>query len=547
VIRGSAGGKARISTRDGAAPSAFWLAAKGKYRVALHHSSTLAALKAFHAMDEDAPPMTAPATSADSGTFGAQIMRAVAWRSGSQIIAQMIMWAGTFFVIRILDPRDYGLFAMTQSVLVFLSLLNGQEFAGSLVQAPVVTKRQIAQVFGLLIVLNGLIAIAQLLLAPLAAEYFHHPLVATMLRVQALLYLSTPLIAIPGALLSRDLNYHIQAKVNLGSALIGAGVSLGMALAGFGVWTLVIAPICCFWTRAIGLTIAARMLVLPSFDLRGAGHMIRYGGAMLASSCFWLFQTQADVLIGGRSVDAHHLGLYAESLFLAQIVTTKFVPPLNDVAFSAYSRLQHDRAAAARAFEKSVRLILIAALPFYAGLAVTAEPFVSVVLGDKWLEMAPIVRLLALAMPFVTVQILFTPATTALGHARVQVWSAAAGAVIMPIAFFLGVRFGIIGLAWSWVIGFPLLTIVTATMAMPIIGTSAARLWRAAMPSLLASIGMAAMVIVIDGFVHDWPALPRLALLVSSGVAAYGVLTMLVARDVLAEMVGLLKLRMARG
>ena len=105
-------------------------------------------------MDEDTPPMTAPASpAADSGSFGAQIMRAVAWRSGSQMIAQLIMWAGTFFVIRILDPRDYGLFAMTQSVLVFLSLLNGQEFAGSLVQAPTVTKRHIAQVFGLLIVI----------------------------------------------------------------------------------------------------------------------------------------------------------------------------------------------------------------------------------------------------------------------------------------------------------------------------------------------------------------------------------------------------------
>jgi len=498
-------------------------------------------------MDEDAPPMTAPATpTAETGAFGAQIMRAVAWRSGSQMIAQLIMWAGTFFVIRILDPRDYGLFAMTQSVLVFLSLLNGQEFAGSLVQAPTVTKRHIAQVFGLLIVLNGLIAIAQLIVAPLAAEYFHHPIVATMLRVQALLYLSTPLIAIPGALLSRDLNYHVQAKVNLGSALIGAGVSLGMALAGFGVWTLVVAPICAFWTRAIGLTIAARMLVLPSFDLRGSGHMIRYGGAMLASSCFWLLQTQADVLIGGRSIDAHHLGLYAEALFLAQIVTTKFVPPLNDVAFSAYSRLQHDREAAARAFEKSVRLILVAALPFYAGLAVTAEPFVAVVLGDKWLDMAPIVRLLALVMPLVTVQILFTPATTALGYARIQVWSAAAGAVIMPIAFLLGARYGAVGLAWSWVVGFPLLTIVTAKLCMPIIGISAGRLWRAALPSLLASVGMAAVVIIVDRFAHALPALPRLGLLVSSGVLAYAALILLVARNVLSEMLGLLKLRMAR-
>jgi len=487
---------------------------------------------------------SSPATTGTS--FGAQIMRAVAWRSGSQMIAQLIMWAGTFFVIRILDPRDYGLFAMTQSVLVFLNLLNGQEFAGSLVQSPTITRRQIAQVFGILIVMNGLIMVAQIAIAPLIAEYFHQPVVGTMLRVQALLYLSTPLIAIPGALLSRELNYRIQAKVNLGSALIGAGVSLGMALAGAGVWTLVIAPIAAFWTRAIGLTIAARLLVLPSFDLRGAGGMIRYGGAMLVSSCFWLFQTQADVLIGGRSLDAHHLGLYAEALFLAQIVTTKFVPPLNDVAFSAYSRIQDDREAVARAFEKSVRIIMMAALPFYAGLAVTAEPFVSVVLGDKWLEMVPIVRTLALVMPLVTIQILFTPATTALGHPRIQVWSAAAGAAIMPIAFFLGVRWGAVGLAWSWLIGFPLLTTVTASLAIPVIGTSAGRLWRAVLPSLLAAIGMASVVVVIDGVAVALPPTARLALLVTSGIAAYAGLVLLFGRDMLTDMIAMARTRAAR-
>ena len=35
----------------------------------------------------------------------------------------------------------------------------------------------------------------------------------------------------------------------------------------------------------------------------------------------------------------------------------------------------------------------------------------------------PIVAILALAMPFVTLQILFAPATTALGHTRIQVIS----------------------------------------------------------------------------------------------------------------------------
>lgn len=490
--------------------------------------------------------MSADQPASTAAPLGARIVRALAWRSGSQIVAQLIMWAGTFFVIRILDPRDYGLYAMTQSVLAFLTLLNGQEFAASLVQQQSVTRHQVRQTFGLLIVMNLAMAGVQLAIAPLAAAYYKHDIVATMLRIQALLYLATPLIAVPSALLSRELNYRTQAKVNLGSALVGAGVSLGMALGGWGVWTLVAAPIATFWTRAIGLSVAARLLVLPSFDFRGAGSVIRFGGAMLLSSLFWLLQTQADVVIGGRVMRAHDLGLYTEALFLTQIVTSKFVPPINDVAFSAYARMQADRETTARAFEKSVRLIMMLALPFYAGLAVTAVPFVDVVLGDKWEEMAPIVRLLACVMPVVTLQILFSPATTALGHPRVQVLAAAAGAVIMPVAFLVGAQWGGVGMAWGWLIGFPLLALITARMAIPVIGTSAGAIWRACLPSLLASAGMATMVLIIDRLAGPLAPMPRLALLVSSGVVAYAALTMLVARDVVAEALALVQRRTAR-
>ena len=40
---------------------------------------------------------------------------------------------------------------------------------------------------------------------------------------------------------------------------------------------------------------------------------------------------------------------------------------------------------------------MVAALPFYFGLAATAEPLVLTMLGDKWREAIPVVHLLALA------------------------------------------------------------------------------------------------------------------------------------------------------
>ncbi|WP_163564663.1 oligosaccharide flippase family protein, partial [Klebsiella pneumoniae] len=86
---------------------------------------------------------------------------------------------------------------------------------------------------------------------------------------------------------------------------------------------------------------------------------------------FWFAQSQADVFIAGRLFDPHMLGIYTTSLFLTQIFVSKFVPPLNEVAFSAYARLKDDKAAVAAAFTKSARLIMVGAMPFYLGMATT--------------------------------------------------------------------------------------------------------------------------------------------------------------------------------
>lgn len=474
-----------------------------------------------------------------------QVRSAILWRSGTQIVGQLIAWASTFLVIRILSPQDYGLFAMTQVVLVVLNMLNGYGLASALIQKPEVDDRAIRQLFGMLLVLNGALAILQIAAAPLAATYFRHPQVAELLRVQALLYLATPFIAFPYALLSRAMDFRRQAAVNLLSAVLGALAALGGALGGLGVWTLVLAPMVLFGTRAVGMMVAARAWVRPSFDFRGAGGIARYGVLMATSQLFWVIQSQADVFVAGRHLDAHALGIYTTSLFLAQILVAKFVPPINDVAFSAYARIQHDRSSVAAAFLMGVRMVLLLAMPFYLGLAVVAEPLVSVVLGEKWLETGPIVGLLALAMPFLTLQILFAPACDACGRPGISAGNGAIGAILLPVAFLVGVRHGVLGLATAWLVTAPLYLALCAWRTLPVIGVRAGALASAVSQPLLGSVGMALAVLLVDQLLPPLAPLPRVAILVPAGALVYAGWMLTFGRGLLAEALALVRSRRA--
>ena len=437
----------------------------------------------------------------------------------------MIAWLATFLVIRILAPDDYGLFAMTQVVLTALNMLSGYGLASALIQRRTSDAaefdRATRQLFGMLILLNFGLAAAQFLTAPLVGAYFRNEAVVDLLRVQSLLNLTTPFIALPYALLSRTMDSRRQATVNLLSATAGAIAALAGAYAGLGVWTLVVAPMALFGTRALGMMIAANAWMWPSFDFRGAGTMARYGGTMAAGQLFWFLQSQADVFIAGRLVPAFDLGIYTTSLFLTQIFVSKFVPPLNEVAFAAYARIHHSETSVGGAFLTAVRTILLIAMPFYLGLAVVAEPLVAVVLGEKWLAAGPIVAILALAMPFMTLQVLFAPASDACGKPGISLRTGIVGAIILPAAFLVGVRWGIAGMAVAWVVAYPLYLSISTRMTLPALGLRARELAAAVQTPLLASLAMAAIVLLVDRSLPPLGPVATLAVLVPAGGVAY--------------------------
>ncbi len=451
----------------------------------------------------------------------AQARRAVIWRSGAQIVGQLITWAATFLVIRILDPRDYGLFAMTQVVLSFLNMLNGAGLTKGLIQQRDADERSIRQLYGMLIVLNFSLGALQFAMAPLAAAYFRQPVVADLLRVQSLLYFTTPFVAFPYALLARSIDFKHQARVYLLSSVAGALTALAGAFGGLGVWTLIAAPIALFTTRAVGMTIASGHRYRPLFDFRGAGTLARFGGMMATAQLFWLLQGQADVFIGGRVLNPATLGLYTTGLFLTQILVSKFVPAINDVAFSIYARMQEDPAAVALGFLRSARMVMLVAMPFYVGLAATAEPLVATVLGPKWLAAAPLVRLLALSMPAMTMQVLFSPVCDAIGRPGISLGTGIVGAVILPVSFLVGIHWGVTGLAASWLAGYPILLAITAAWAMPAIGVSARALIDAVTPILIAAIAMGLAVVTVDGWLPEFAPPVRVTILVALGATVY--------------------------
>ncbi len=134
---------------------------------------------------------------------------------------------------------------------------------------------------------------------------------------------------------------------------------------------------------------------------------------------------------------------------------------------------------------------------------------------------------------------MFAPVSNALGRPGTTARVAAVGAVLMPISFLIGIRFGAIGLAWAWLGAFPILTAITARLAGAPMGLRLVDVVRAAAPALGCSVLMAGVVMAVDSLLPPLAAPIRLGILVPTGGVAFLAALMLCSRSTVMELVAL--------
>jgi O-antigen/teichoic acid export membrane protein len=259
----------------------------------------------------------------------------------------------------------------------------------------------------------------------------------------------------------------------------------------------------------------------------------------------WIVISKADAFLAARVLTPHDLGLYTEALFLTSIVAAKFVPPLNDVAFPAYSQMQDDRERLGAAFVKAVRLIMLLTCPLYLGLSAVSLDAVTVVLGVKWTGMSGLVALLGLAMPAMTLYILFAPALNAIDRVDITMRAAVFGAVVMPLAYFYGLNWGSVGLAYAWLTAFPLLPLFAFLQSRKVLAITGRQMAGAIAPGLLSSAAMALAVAALGQQLENLAPWQRLATQVAAGGLFYVAILLAVSRETVRELFELVVRRQA--
>jgi len=474
-----------------------------------------------------------------------EVARGVKWVASAKLGSQLITWGITIYVMRLLAPADYGLLAMATVLLGLLLMFAEAGLGPALVQRKEVSEQEFRQALGVIWMFNLALFTVTNAAAPALAAFYHEPRLQTLVHVLSIQFLLLPLIVLPDVELQRRLDFRVRSLIELGGALASSLTTLGLALAGAGVWALALGQLATLVARALALNICAPSYWRPSWPGQGLGALLGMGGSMAAARLLWYCFTQADMLIVGRTLGDQLLGLYSVSMHLASLPMQRIMSILNQALYPVLSRAQHDLPAIRAGALKMLGYVGLLAFPMMWGMASVAPELVHVVLGADWAGAVLPLQVLCLIMPFRALAQLLPTVTDALGKPNVGLNNVLLSCLVMPPAFYIGSRWGIAGIAYAWLLAYPLVLLTNMRRMLKVIGISAAEVARRAGPAVLCSALMYGAVSLLRASLAGQPRAWALVAEVLTGMLAYGLASLLLNRTLVAELRGMLRGRAA--
>ena len=373
------------------------------------------------------------------------IKLAIVQMVGARLVGVAVTVVGVAVLGRLLDPADFGNFAIAFSVFSLLKILSNFGLRQYIIRAESeIDQETIASATGLslLIACFGCLVCIGAQLMP--RELITQP-IATALIPLGFALLVGPLTLHVEAHLYRGLAFGLPARAAVLSSLseVVAGVAFGWA--GFGVAALA------FGTLAGQVALAVLLLTgaaapRPRLSFRGFSKLGMFGGRLTTIN---MLQSSADLLLIptlGVLAGPVATGLYNRAQVLRNLLDRTLLDGIDPVVLPAMSGALRRGQSPITVLALKLDYLTVICWPAFSMIAIFADPLVRVLLGAQWGAAVPAVRILALGgltLPVIKMSVKFFTAIDALGvYLRIQAWQQAlrlvlgiAGATVSLEAF----------------------------------------------------------------------------------------------------------------
>lgn len=457
-----------------------------------------------------------------SMSLGQSIRSGAKWLAFGKIGNRFMEFAFGVVLARLLVPADFGMIATISVFTGFVGMFTAGGMGQSLIRAKHADENDFTAVFTLQLAMGAVVYIGFYLAGPWIARLFDDPLYSDLIRVSALSFLLRPFLVMRTAWLNREMNFKSRTLVEVINGLFTGVASTIMAFAGLGVWSLTLSGLLGSLLQNLWLArlTPLRLRLNPNWAVMR--RHTAYGAKIVANDFVNYLGKEGKSLVISKLAGPALLGLFNKAESLARLPNQLLMSPTMEPLFRAMGKTQEDLDQTKYLFYRAIALLMVYTTPLYVILWWSAEPFIGVVYGEKWIAAAAPMRILVLMGVFLNVMLPSSVVLAAQNRLGREMLAQSINLPIVLAACVLGLQgWGLPGAAWGLLASQVLLTAHFYWFVRHTLPTRASDLVRAAAPGLTLSALLGLFLFLLDWKIGDWrqtmPALYLIAMGLSGG------------------------------
>jgi O-antigen/teichoic acid export membrane protein len=425
------------------------------------------------------------------------------WKFMERMSAQLVQMIVSIVLARILSLSDYGAVAMFSIFVVFANVIIDGGFSSALIQKKDADDKDFSTVLYFSIFCSVLLYIVLYLVAPCISSFYGegYAILIPVLRVLGIQVIIFAINSVQQAYVQKQMMFRNFFWATLVGTICSAVVGLSMAYLGYGIWSIVYQQLTATIVNTFTLYAITRKRPTLDFSFSRLSSLFAYGVKLLGANVLITGYQEIRALIIGKVYAAQDLAYFDRGKQFPSLVVTNINSSIGAVLFPKMANEQDDTDQIRQTTRQSIRFCSYLMSPLMLGLAAVSEPFVRLVLTEKWLGCVSLMQWFCVVFLFMPIHTANMQALKAIGRSDTCFNLEILKKLIEMLALLAVVWISVEAIVINMAILSALFTIVNAYPNRKLLCYSYKEQFMDICPSLLMGVGVFAAILLFNHYV----------------------------------------------
>ena len=401
-----------------------------------------------------------------NNSLSAKVLKGFSWTAVERVVSQLVIFIIGIVVARLVTPSEYGILGILMVFINVSSVFVDSGLGNSLIYYNELKERDLRTTFSLNIFISIFLMLLIYLFSSLIENFYQLENLALYLQIISFTILFNAFVVVPTAILKVKLNFKSLAISNICSSVISGILAIVMAYKGYGIWALIVQVMVRSFLQASLLVVSCKWIPRLVFYKESCVRLYRYGMNLITASCLTKITEEGISFFLGKVFSPYNLGIYTRATQFSVLPSTSIGNVIISVLFPTLSLVKNDGDKFKQIYNAIIRIMSALSMPVFILLAVIAEPFVRIVLTEKWMAVVPFLQIFCIGRVLFPVSNVTEQALNAVGKSdlflKQQIWKMAIKALLILPALFINIYAVAIADALSSMAAYFITTIVAS-------------------------------------------------------------------------------------